>query len=433
LNKIDLKLLDSDNVEQILDKLFEQHQIPDVVLSQSVRSLMNARKYRQAVNLIYAAIRNDQARPWVYGVLTLALEADHAPPKELERAMLSAASSMTSPDERLLLAFTLERAGLDQRALQMYCEVCKMIPHIAEPYRFAIRLAQNLNDEKALKELTLGMASQSWNGKEMQELWQRGATIANGLITRMKNTNRNQEAGEYEAALREALRCDCIVFFEYAGDAEVDIAVKEPADTICWFGNPQTPSGGVLGRNWLSAASKSDSKSGTKSGLKSGSYTCPFGFSGTYEVLVERIWGNVVPGNRVSVTVYTNYGTDHVSKQTKTVSLDDNGMALIRFQLSGGRRTESLDDVKLTALSDEAKRVRVASQLAKGKTELAKQTSEKNIYKPHVLMVPSGAEVESLDKLTTSSPQTPNRKFIRISPAANFKLVKKVVEFEMRE
>ncbi|MDR1382450.1 MAG: hypothetical protein LBJ67_01180 [Planctomycetaceae bacterium] len=435
-----MNLLNNEHVGQVLDSLFEQYQISDAVLSRSVRSLMTAHKYRQAANLLYAAIRNDQAEFWVYGALRLALEADHAPAQELERAILAIASFLNTPDERLMLAISLERSGLDKRALQMYCEVCKAIPHIAIPYRFAFRTAQKLNDEKALKELTLGVASQSWNGKEMQELWERGSMIADGLLTQLRNANRRKEADEYAAALREALRCDCIVFFEYAGDAEVDISVKEPANTICWFGNPQTPSGGVLGRNWLSAASKT--------GLKNGSYMCPTGFSGTYEVLVERIWGNVVPGNRVNVTVYTNFGTNDALKQTKTVTLDENGMALIRFQLKDGRRIESIDDAELIALSDEANRVRMTSQIAKAQTasknSSASSATEKNtdskpsnsrtVYQPRTLMVPSGTTVDSLDASTKiSSAKTGSRKFVRVSPAANFQSVKKIVEFNMTQ
>ncbi|MDR1491686.1 MAG: hypothetical protein LBT05_03035 [Planctomycetaceae bacterium] len=441
MKSIDPNQLDREDVGQILDSLFERHTIPDAVLSRSVRSLMTAHKYRQAANLLYAAIRNDQAEFWVYGALRLALEADHAPPHELERAILATAPFLDAPEERLMLAISLERSGLDQRALQMYCEVCKTIPHITLPYRFALRMAQKLNDEKALKELTLEIASQSWNGKEMQELWRRGSTIANGLLTQLRNANRNKEADEYEAALQDALRCDCIVFFEYAGDAEVDIAVKEPANTICWFGNPQTLSGGVLGRNWLSAASNT--------GLKNGSYTCPMGLSGTYEVLVEKIWGNVVPGNRVNVTVYTNFGTDRASKQTKTISLDENGMALLRFQLKDGRRTESIDDAKLTALSDEANRVRTTSQIAKAQTASTNQSAAEKpadsksshsrmVYQPRTLMVPSGTTVESLDDPSNTefgnvSDKTTNRKFVRVSPAVNFQSVKKVMEFDMTQ
>ena len=366
----------------------------------------------------------------MYAALNLALEMDQAPMKERERAILSSAPYLTSPGERFELGRLLERIGSDRRALQFYCEACKMVPQFAEAYRNAIRLAHNLNDEKAMKELTLGIASQSWTGSEMEEIWERGSNLANGLIAKMRAENRNREADEYEAAIREALQCDCVVRFEYTGDAEVDIAVKEPANTICWFGSPRTFAGGVLGKNRLSAG---------KEGVKSGGYSCPVGFSGTYEVLVERIWGNVA-ANRVSVTVMAHYGTDRMTKETKYVTLDENGMVLVRFELQDGRRTESIDEAELAALLEEASRVRYAIEVSGNlrrtqnrevlldtvaantrEVDQRKQTQANN--ESPMLLVPSGTAI--------GTPPQPrgNRQIIRVSPEAGFQSIRNAIEY----
>jgi len=258
----------------------------------------------------------------------------------------------------------------------------------------------------------------------MEMLWrQRGSNLANGLITKMRAENRNREADEYETALREALRCDCVVRFEYTGDAEVDIAVKEPANTICWFGNQRTFAGGILGRNRLATG---------QPGIKRGNYACPVGFSGTYEVLVERIWGNVT-ANRVSVTVLTHYGTDRVTQETKYVPLDENGMALIRFELKDGRRTESIDEAELDALLEEATRIRSAgaisrsmSQLQSGDASGTQGVNQKNQTQPKntpTLLVPSGTAIGTL------SQNPANRQVIRVSPEAGFQSTRNVVEY----
>ena len=380
--------------------------------------------------MLYAAIRNDQGKPWMYAALNLALEMDRAPIKERERAILSSAPYLTSPGERFELGRLLERIGSDRRALQFYCESCKMSPQFADAYNNAIRLAHNLNDEKAMKELTLGIASQSWTGVDMEETWKRGSNLANGLIAKMRTENRNREADDYEAALREGLQCDCVVRFEYTGDTEVDIAVKEPANTICWFGSPRTFAGGVLGKNRLSAGQQ---------GVKHGGYACPVGFSGVYEVLVERVWGNVA-ANRVNVTVMTHYGTDRMTKETKFVTLDENGSALIRFELKDGRRTSSIDETELTALLEEATRVRYAGEVSRNlratqsrevlldtvaantrEADLRKQT-QANRQSP-MLLVPSGTAMGA------PSYTQGDRQVIRVSPEAGFQLPRTAVEY----
>ena len=366
----------------------------------------------------------------MYAALNLALEMDRAPIKERERALLSSAPYLTSPGERFELGRLLERIGSDRRALLFYCESCKMAPQFAEAYNNAIRLAHNLNDEKAMKELTIGIASQSWTGLEMEVIWKRGSNLANGLIAKMRAENRNAEADEYEAALREALQCDCVVRFEYTGDTEIDIAVKEPANTICWFGSPRTFAGGVLGKNRLSAGQQ---------GVKHGGYACPVGFSGVYEVLVERVWGNVA-ANRVNVTVMTHYGTDRMTKETKFVTLDENGSALIRFELKDGRRTSSIDETELTALLEEATRVRYAGEVSRNlratqsrevlldtvaantrEADLRKQT-QANRQSP-MLLVPSGTAMGA------PSYTQGDRQVIRVSPEAGFQLPRTAVEY----
>jgi len=430
LDRIDRNLFAADNVGQVLDSLFASYDISDDLISQTVRSLNGTRQYRAAVNLLYAAIRNDQVKPWMYGALNLSLEMDQAPIKERERAILSSAPFLTSPGERFELGRLLERIGCEQRALQFYCETCKLAPQFAEAWRNGIRLAQNLNDEKAMKELTIGIASQSWSGKEMEDVWQRGYNLANGLIARMRTDNRSREADEYEAALREALCCDCVVRFEYTGDAEVDIAVKEPANTICWFGNPYTFAGGVLGKNRLSSGQQ---------GIKRGNYACPVAFSGTYEVLVERVWGNVT-ANRVSVTVLTHFGTDHMTQETKFVPLDENGMALVRFELKDGRRTESIDEAELAALLEEANRVRTAGVISRNMNqtpnrEVSGNTNAAAIQRADpgnpsqaknespMLIVPSGTAIGAPVQ------NSGNRQVIRVSPEDEFQSIRNAIEY----
>ena len=73
----------------------------------------------------------------------------------------------------------------------------------------------------------------------------------------MEKEGRTEELAEYKKELTDALVRDLVIEVRWTGDAEIDLAVKEPVDTVCWFGQPRTGAGGILRTEAVSVASVS--------------------------------------------------------------------------------------------------------------------------------------------------------------------------------
>jgi hypothetical protein len=92
-------------------------------------------------------------------------------------------------------------------------------------------------------------------------------------------------------------------------------------------------------------------------------YVCPRGFSGTYRVVLQRVWGQL-PADRVRVSVYRHLWSDKAQAIEKFVTLKD-GRAAVEFELDEGRRTEPIEDHQLAQA--------VNRQLAISRSILAQQ------------------------------------------------------------
>ena len=298
-----------------------------------------------AVALIKSALRNDYASPWMYEALAAALIRANAPQAEIETAILSVADFSGDPVVLMGLAMYLEKVGSQERALKIYRDVARVAPTRPEPYVRGLALAKELNDEEALKWVALGIASIVWDGNLVESVEQAGEEIALDLIEKMKNEGRETEAAAFEAQLQAASLRDVIVELQWAGDAELDLAVQEPTGAVCWFAQKRTAAGGVL-----SEVSTDLSKSfeANREGLRSRVYTCPAGFSGDYNFLISRSWGTVAQ-NKVTVKIRTNVGTENEHSAVEIIELKDDQDVGFTVQLDQGRRQEEVKEEILTA------------------------------------------------------------------------------------
>ncbi len=298
-----------------------------------------------AVALIKSALRNDYASPWMYEALAAALIRANAPQEEVETAILSVADFSGDPIVLMGLAAYLEKVGSQERALKIYRDVSRVAPTRPEPYVRGLALAKELNDEDALKWVSLGIASVVWDGALVESVEQAGEEIALDLIEKMKGEGREAEAAAFEAQLQAASLRDVIVELQWAGDAELDLAVQEPTGAVCWFAQKRTAAGGVL-----SEVSTDLSKSfeANREGLRSRVYTCPAGFSGDYNFLISRSWGTVAQ-NKVTVKIRTNVGTDKEHSAVEIIELKDDQDVGFTVQLDQGRRQEEVKEEILTA------------------------------------------------------------------------------------
>ena len=308
-----------------------------------VNDLMKAKRFNEVAAAIKAALRADMAAGWMYEALALALIEANAPQEEVERAVLSAAEFADDVVTILGIAGYLETVGSNKRALELYREVSKFDPARPEPYIRALALAKETGDEDAQKWVTIGIASGAWEGRLETDVWEEGSRLAEELIEKMKNEGREEELAEYQKELTEALVRDLVIEVRWTGDAEIDIAVKEPVNTICWFAQPRTGAGGILRTEAVRASSLEEQQEGERCKV----YTCPMAFTGDYDVVVSRTWGEL-PQGKVTVKIITGIGTDNEKVFESVLELKDD-KAGFTVTLENGRRSEEVKQELLTA------------------------------------------------------------------------------------
>jgi tetratricopeptide (TPR) repeat protein len=317
---------------------FEKNSPAHAAVRQAVRELMKAQKYDQVIAMIQAALRKAEPQPWMYEAMALAMQAAGHPKEEIERVVLSAADFCDNPLDLLFLGVYMDRLGLEQRALKTYQQVAQVAPHQPEPFMYGLRLAQRIDDVEGIKWATIGILGQAWTG-DQQEVWLSGLRAAKAMLERLRKEKRAQEADAYETALNEALVRDCFVKVSWTGNADVDLIMAEPSGTICSHRNPRTTGGGVMGSDAYSSLAN------TGQPVCSEMYVCPKAFSGDYQMLLRRVWGNLTAG-KVTVEIHTNYGTKEAKVLTKTVELDGDEAAVV-FNVDQGRRKESLQQQQI--------------------------------------------------------------------------------------
>jgi tetratricopeptide (TPR) repeat protein len=298
----------------------------------------------QIVALVEAAILSGHVQPWMYEALTLSLHLQGAPKAQVLRAALSAADFCENPVDLLNVAFVMQTTlDLKQEAFPLYQQALENLPPKREIYASALRLASELfdryNDEEALRWMGLAILAQEWEGFLGNKLVLDASDALATLGNRMLRQNRNDEAQQLAFDIKEAKLRDCVITIEWTGDAGIDLMVREPANSLCWFGVPRSVSGGLLKTN-----STLPSRLGSQSAVKKISYVCPKGFNGNYILFLTKSWGNLT-NDLVNVVVETIDG----SGEKKAYKMEPEGIA-VRFALESGRRTEPIHESELAMI-----------------------------------------------------------------------------------
>ncbi len=420
------------------DRHFASHPDEDpAAVRQTARELMNEEDFEGVVALIQGALRHSQPQPWMFEGMGLAMQASHYPSSEIERALMSAVDFSGSAEDIMYVALYMSRIGLDERALQLFRDVAKANPTRPEPYVQGLAISQRLDDLDGIRWACLGILRQAWP-KEHRAIGENALRVAKVTLERLKSENRTAEARQFNQELGEALVRDCIVKITWTGNADVDLLIKEPSGSVCSFRTPRTTSGGVL-----LADSYSDLGNSSPDGF-SETYVCPEGFSGQYRILLKRVWGKVTAG-KVTVDVYTNYGTDKEKKLRKQVELGTED-ALGTFILAGGRRTEPLAEEQVA----QAARTHIAigntilaqqlNMLENSDAALAYAVAQSRAvrdgrilvpglrgavgFRPEITLLPEGASLS-----VTSAVISADRRYVRITPQPFFSSIGQVRTF----
>jgi hypothetical protein len=432
---IQLNLEAGADPHQAWNDYFNAHaEVSPADVAQTTDVLMHKHKYAELAAMIEEAIVHDQAQPWMYGALEIALQAAGSPKEELERALMSGVDFASSIEDVLYLAQYMATNGLEERGMKVFRQAAIMDPTRPEPYVLGLKLANRLENINDIEWACLGILSQAWSKRD-RPIEESARRTALATIEKLITDGKLEEAAQFRSQYDQALIRDCKVVVSWTGDADVDVFIQEPGGTICSYRNPRTTSGGVMLGDSTPPGGKLPAQGFSET------YVCPQAFSGEYRIMVRRVWGKVTAG-KVKVDIYSHFGTKQQEVYHKELAAGDDDAVGV-FQLADGRRQESLDERRVaTAVAGQvalnqaivAQQLNYASQSSPATAELA--ASRANMaalpiipasvgYQPVIKEFPTGANMTALAVISA------DRRYVRITSSPVFSQIGQVVTFNI--
>jgi len=442
--RLDVRPQAGQDLEEAYYHYLTRHQVHPKVLRAKVRQIVsqqgNAQRQHEVVALLRAALRSGQVQPWMYEALGLAMELSEMPGEEVERTLLSAADFTNNPTHLLYIAQYLERFGRYDRALQLLREVAVRAPEQTEAYRRGLELAARQEDDEALRWATLAILRRAWPA-EQRGIQDRARRMALAMIEEMRQRGDSAAAQQFTDQLKAAMFRDVVIKATWVGQADLDLMVEEPGGTVCSYRAPRTTGGGVLVGDLNTSLERSAGEGFSET------YVCPEGFSGTYRVLLRQVWGRI-PTGKVSVSVWTHGGSPQQVLRARVIELNDDGAALLAFDLKDGRRTESLEaqqlanDLRGQLAVNRAVLAQQIDSLASSSAVGPQQTSSqgqsdfviggtpeangRNVgFQPVIAVLPSGVT------LSVNAVISADRRYVRITALPFFSNVRDVRQFNL--
>ena len=432
---IDLKLKKSDDPIAAWHSYFARHpDVPAEDVRETARQLRSGRRFDQVSALIQGALAHGQVQPWMYEALALSMQATGSPAADVERALMSAVDFGENVDDLMYVAQYMARSGLDQRAIKVFRTAGTLDPTRPEPFVHALQLSQRLNDLEGTQWASLGILRQAWP-REKSETEKSAFLAARAVYARLVDEKRTQEAADFKTQLDKALIRDIKVVVSWTGAADIDVYVEEPSGTICSLRNRRTTSGGML----LGEIRSPDAP--VAPGASSETYVCPQAFSGTYKILLRRVWGKVTAG-KVTVDVYTHFGTKQVRRFHNQIPLGEQD-TIATVDLADGRRQESLGEQQVAnaAVAQVALNQAILNQQLNAATSTAGNasllTSRGGLfgavpliqqavgYQPVIITLPAGAN------FTATGVISADRRYVRITALPLFSQIGMVTTFNV--
>jgi hypothetical protein len=396
--------------------------------------LGDARRFGELAGMIRAALCSGHPQPWMYESLAIAMQLKGSSIADVERALMSGVDFGSTTEDLMYVAQYLARIGLEARALSIFRQVSLVEPLRPEPYLYGLQLAERLRDLEGIRWSSIGILKQAWP-KDKGAIVERARRAAAAAVTQLKSEKRNDEAERLQAEIDKAKIRDCIVKITWTGDADVDLLIEEPSGAICAFRNPRTTGGGVL----LGDTSSEDGRAAGSATNET--YECPEAFSGTYRVLLRRVWGKITAG-KVTVDVYAHYGTPQQKHMREQIPLGDQD-ALVVFDLPDGRRQEPVAEHQLAnaaagqlavnqaILAQQVSQLASSSQGANAALAAARQElgfpfiNQAVGYQPVIIALPAGTS------MFASGVVSADRRYVRVTPVPLFSGVSSVTTFNL--
>jgi hypothetical protein len=300
----------------------------------------------------------------------------------------------------------------------------------------ALALAKRTNNTEAIQWAAAGILAQTLSG-DGAKIAEEAYRLAKATYETLLSEGKKDQAQSLDAAVRLAKRRDCVVVVSVTGDSDVDIAVEEPAGTVCSLHQPRTTSGGVHMGDMSSIG-----KNKTVKGF-SEVYVCGEAFPGQYRLLIKNVWG-MPTSKKVTVDLYTNYGTPEQKSDRMQVPLGDKDAAVV-FEVKDGRRKDPLPEARVAQIakvqnalnkqllarqlagmsdSDAARNFAAALALAdqnNGQFPFFRRGAVG--YRPDITVLPEGAGFQATAVISA------DRRYVRVSPVPFFSQVNEVSTF----
>ena len=294
-----------------------------------VESLSDTGDFDLAVEGMQAAIRNNQAQPWMYSILPLEMRLADRPQEDIERALASQVDFAGGDLTQILIAASLSsRLKFWDQAMELCAEATRQNPWQPETWQMAKSIADRSGDKKHILWSRTGILRHVWTS-DADQLHQEAELVIRDLRAAAQKSGQRAFSSRIANELTESLTWDLIITARWAGNADIDLAVVEPDNVTCDRKTQITGNGGLLTK-----------QSGIDNDRKTEQYRCQKALKGDYEVVLRQIGGRLVTGNVVlQVTRYG--GTDR--EQTKRILVPvgtKDGRVII--PLNHGRRVTRL-------------------------------------------------------------------------------------------
>jgi hypothetical protein len=281
-------------------------------------------KFDHAAEFLKASLRHGvMLRPWMFDAIAVALDATHGDPDEIERAMLSGADVQPqSAGGRLQAAAAMAKHKKFERALTFCRQAAEASPDHPQAYVDALQYANEAKDAAGVAWAAENLLSRDWPALNA-ELHAKAKLAVEKMSARLAQDGKAQQAATLAQVLTTSQRRDLVIRLTWQGNADYDLEVAEPIGGGCSHLHRQSPGGGTLQGDLVSAN-------------RTETYTVARGFSGDYKVTVKRRWGQAV-GGKVTLEVIHHRGTADERLTRETLVVGDEQET--KVALANGRRT----------------------------------------------------------------------------------------------
>jgi hypothetical protein len=298
-------------------------------LRETVRLLNLAGKPRDVHAALYGYLTNhpNDSEPWMYEALAIAIEMNQGAPADVKTALNYAADRAQrthNPNDLVSVADKMFFKGYYERVGALLDEAAVKVPHRAEPLVMSINLAQKTKDARRMAESIERLLALGWPGQD-DYFRAESRNQADLLAKALREEGRTSEADALLAKVTNAEARDLFVRLTWDGDADFDLAVKEPLGATASYQTPRTVFGGSVIKNGYGQHPEEV-------------YVCPRAFDGDYEIRIDTIYND--PSKlvtRLTLETITHEGTDHEQKQVWNLAPDRLSKPIV-VKLSGGRR-----------------------------------------------------------------------------------------------